>query len=445
MALPQAARIKLAAEKAKIILSANPETKLIPDSSSGESLPILTLTQEALLKLIDPYLTRSLNFVDRAINKAEAKKGVRREDIHAILLVGGSSKIPKVKTLLLDYFKKEESFVSADADPDAVVARGAAILARQFAPSPPPFDIRKPLDGGLASTAIEDRVTIRLITEHSLGVAVQDGRFVKVVDQGTNIPVSITDSNYTNAGPTDFIVVEIYQGEGEYYRDNTRIGTVKLGPMEPREQGFHRFAVTFALDQNGLLTVTVHHVNTDRKYVAEIKQNTAVGGVDALAAMRNKLLRMYVGVVASKPDEPPPPPVVAPVGAAAQPAPGAPQPAAGQTGSAAPQAAGAAGQAAPPGGAPAGTQPAPQPAAGTTPPQAGTPEGVLPKPVEVPAELKRLVRKAAKQLEKAHDPKLAAAYNALVAALNAKQTEEEIEDLADELEDVTNDARQRTP
>ncbi|HEY7544278.1 MAG TPA: Hsp70 family protein, partial [Blastocatellia bacterium] len=159
--------IKLNAEKTKIELSTFASAKMPLLELKPDSPPVLELTREKFEELIDPLLGKSLSYVDTAIKMAEEKRGVRREDIDAILLVGGSSRIPKVKTRLLDYFQKDESFVRANLDPDAVVARGAAMLALRFMPSPPPFDITHSPDASQINTLAEDELKILYITEHS--------------------------------------------------------------------------------------------------------------------------------------------------------------------------------------------------------------------------------------------------------------------------------------
>ena len=166
--------------------------------------------------MIEPLLNKSLSYVDQALNMAEQKGGLKRDQIDAILLVGGSSKIPRVKAKLLDYFQKEESFVRDDCDPDAVVARGAALVAPRFQPSPPPFDIgrKRPWEASIAPPT-RRLPAIQLITEHSLGVGVQDNLFHPIIRQGARIPTQIMDPNFTNGDSYRTVDVSRLSGGGE--------------------------------------------------------------------------------------------------------------------------------------------------------------------------------------------------------------------------------------
>ena len=317
------ADLKLKAEQAKIILSNATSTSIsFPELMSDLHLqtpPILPLSREKFEELIGGHLRRSLNYVDEAIKKAGESKSVRREDISAIILVGGSSKIPRVKSLLLDYFQQGADFVKADADPDQIVARGAAIEAFKYQPSPPPFDPRRPMDNAsLMNNEAEGLSDVFHITEHTLSVGVQGGRVARIITQGTNIPTEVTKDDFTNAGPTDTIPVPVFQGESQFQAECTQIGIVPITDLEPLAEGKHRFAVTFKLDMSGLLTAAVRQVSTGQLWRASFQHKAGVGGLDAIAALRNKLLGMYAGNV-SAPAPPMPvvqPPFPAPVAAA---------------------------------------------------------------------------------------------------------------------------------
>lgn len=423
------ARLKLHAEETKILLSTYPSAKLplvdvLDPRLSGPAS--LELTREKFEELIERYLTDSIRFVDIAIQAAE-KKGVRREDIDAILLVGGSSKIPKVRAELLDYFQKDENFVRADLNPDAVVARGAAKLALKFGPNPPPFEINRPTDTGLVNREADDELDIHLITEHTLGVAIQNNLFDPIVHQGMHIPVEVVQDHYTNAGPSEHVEVRVYQGEGHYCYENSFIGTVFLGAMEPKPQGHHKFAVTFKLDVNGLLTAIVHHINENKTYQARFEHKTGIGGFEALARMRQKLLGYYeVGFPARAPLEPFPP----------QPEPGArytPPPASPFGAGAEPAAAGA-----PP---PSGPELPPTPPGA---PAESKPPALIEAQGEVPEPFKSVLRRAHKLLLGHPHKQLLKSFNAFTTALNQGVTGEDLEDLAHDLEHDYHDARTKT-
>jgi molecular chaperone DnaK (HSP70) len=413
--------VKYYAEQLKIDLSAYPEGQMELSELRPDNPPIITLKRERFQELIEENLSKSLNFVTEAIEIAEKEKNVSAEEIDAILLVGGSSKIPYVKEKLLEYFEKDEGFVKDNLNPDTVVARGAAILAKRYKPSTPPFDVAREID--TSQTAIDDDdVIVHHITEHSLGVGVQDNRVVKIIPRGTNIPASITQSNYTNPDNAEHILAQVYQGEAEYIFDNELIGIVEIGPMDRQPAGFHTFEVTFALDQSGLLTAVVNHLNEGRTYAAKFEQPTGVGGIEAVAAIRDKILKMYKPDVVPIPPEPPE--AATPNSQAsmeAEPAPPVP--------------------------------PIPTPVV----PEAEAPKAVAPeaatlepttvellKPVaEVPEAYKRIVRRAAKHLRESPAPALLNAFNAFVSSLNKGADPADLDDLGDELEDAYFESRSR--
>ena len=277
-------RVKAAAEAAKRELSLRATTSI----GLGEDLPVLELDRATFEDEIKPILDRSLHQVGQALQEAQ-KKGVNRADINAVLLVGGSTRIPRIKQMLLDYFEQDAGFVRADANPDTLVARGAAIQANRFAPSES-FDIKTSSSAGL-STEDQD-YAITLITEHTLGVGVEGGGFDPLIERGTKIPARKTKS-YTNGENVENIAATIYQGESEYVYENTLIGTIHLDGIEPRPRNHHTFDITFMLDVNGLLAVQVIHANTGQEYQATFDQSTSIGQVDELEQSRLALLKLF--------------------------------------------------------------------------------------------------------------------------------------------------------
>lgn len=485
------ARIKDRAEFAKKALSFAEKTTLDLAFLRNLSIPNLDLTRAIFLELIEPLLRKSLSYVDRALDAAASQKGLNRNEIDAILLVGGSSKIPHVKSLLLDYFQKDENFVRTEVNADTVVARGAAIIAHQFAPTPGPFDIRRRKEATLINTEANDVQDTHMITEHSLGIGIDHGQVSRVVDQGTSIPIECRKGGFTNSGTSPYIPVPVFQGEGKFHHENTLIGTLQIGPMEPKPAGFHQFEVVFNLDKNGLLNMKINHLNETKTYEAHFDQKTGVGGDEALIAFRNRLLAMYAGSQgpSARDYEPPPPPQPAtwpggypwPEQKQSPPAwnpavPDARQPG-GYTAPAHVPSPGSHGYSGgpPPGAAPyplAGTMPGPAapppncgpvgtalPASGpaavasATAPAAQVAQipptgeqtaipGLIEPLVPVPEQFKQVVRRSRKQLTKNPDLKLLAALNAFIDALNRGVGGVELEDIGDDLADRFDAARE---
>jgi len=132
------------------------------------------------------------------------------------------------------------------------------------------------------------------ITEHTLGIGIQDNLVARIVDVGSNIPCEVKRDGFTNDGPTENIPVAVYQGEGKYTYENTLIGTLQIGPMESKPAKHHNFEVVFKIDENGLIYMTIIHVNEGKTYEAQFEQKTGVGGDKALIAFRKKLLNIYL-------------------------------------------------------------------------------------------------------------------------------------------------------
>uniref|UniRef100_A0AAU2VF71 Hsp70 family protein n=1 Tax=Streptomyces sp. NBC_00003 TaxID=2903608 RepID=A0AAU2VF71_9ACTN len=412
-------RIKAAAEVAKRELSLRATTTI--DLGGGAPLELDRAGFEAL---IQPILDRSLHQVDEALRFARTAKGVERDHINAVLLVGGSTRIPRVKQMLLDYFDQDEGFVRGDANPDTLVARGAAIVANRFEPSPA-FDLTTRPNA--ERSAEEQDYTVTLITEHTLGVGVQQGRFNALIPRGTKIPARQVKT-YTNPEQAQRIEAAIYQGEGEYVYDNALIGTIHLDEIEPRPEGYHQFEVEFSLDVNGLLGVQVTHTNTGREYQATFDQSTTIGKVDELAERRAVLVDLYAtvrpGGAAPRRDHTGPDagsdagpgaftvPRPVPVPTAAAPLPG-----------------------------PVVSVPEPVPSPVPVPAPAPVPVAET-DPGDVPAEYRRVVKKALRAAKDGQAPgALTDALGAFLDGVRAGADEDTLDDLADRLEDAYDDSR----
>jgi hypothetical protein len=343
----------------------------------------------------------------------------------------------------MDYFGEGEEFVRGDLDPASVVARGAALLARRYTPTDHAYDVHRRPDASLVDLEAQRDLDIRLITEHSLGVGVHGDRVVRLIERGLTLPTSHTKPDFTNPGPVEYVRAPVFQGEGETIYENTLIGEVVLGPMQPLATGSHHFEVTFVLDESGLLLVTVKHLETEKEYQAKFEHGTTVEGDDALEAMRGRLLNLYQpmslaveepAAATTAPETPgsyaPPPPTGT---ATVEPAPVS-------AGAPAPEGAGQ--------GAATAVAPAPEgagqgAATAVAPAPADTAEEVVRPTVDVPDQFKQVVRRARKQLVKHADPDLQQAFNAFVSALNEGRPEEDLIELGDDLADAFDDARVR--
>ncbi|MFH1464835.1 MAG: Hsp70 family protein, partial [Pseudomonadota bacterium] len=293
--------IKSHAELAKISLSTAPQTTMAVGELGPAGPGALTLTRETFEALIGELIERSLHKVEESVNAAEAN-GAPRDSITAILLVGGSSKIPLVQRKLQEHFERDESFIRSDADPDLVVARGAAFLAHRFQPTAPPFDMKKRGDLKLNPEAALMDVTVNLIAEHTLGVGVgvSGGRTEvhHIIPRGTTIPVTRRNpESYTNPDYGTNLQAKIYQGESKNPKENTQIGTVYIQEIPPAPAGAHHFNVEFSLSESGLLSVKVVHIETGTESSAQFEHKSGIGQADSLEIRRLALLEMYAGTI----------------------------------------------------------------------------------------------------------------------------------------------------
>jgi molecular chaperone DnaK (HSP70) len=283
-------RLKAAAETAKRELATYEETELAVPARDGAAEVRLPLGRATFESLITDLLRGSLSSVDDALSMA-AKKGVTAGDVDAVLLVGGSTRITMVKRMLLEHFGRTGDFVRSDANPGTIVARGAAIVANRFAPSDD-FDLRRRPDAGQVNEDQDEDLDITYITEHTLGVGIQDGLVDALIPRGENIPRRATKV-YTNPEGATSLQCPVFQGESRFEYENEKVGTVLLEDIEARPAGFHQFEVTFALDINGLLDVHVKHVQSGREFRGAFEQSTQIGQSSRLATLRQELLDLY--------------------------------------------------------------------------------------------------------------------------------------------------------
>jgi molecular chaperone DnaK len=225
------------------------------------NIPISRLTFETLIR---PLLDRSFACLDEAIRSAYESNGVEREEIEQVLLVGGSTRIACIKPLLADHLGLEPRDIRSDISPDEVVARGAGMVAREFEPHDAYEGEDVAIDLGTSPAAASGGLVLQDVTSHTLGILVNEGDFFPVLDKDSRIPTDRTRSNLTNADAFKTVDVLIFQGEHPVAFDNTLIGTLPIELPEPKERGYYRFEVTFALDVDGLLSVAVKCLNDNQ-------------------------------------------------------------------------------------------------------------------------------------------------------------------------------------
>jgi molecular chaperone DnaK len=247
-------RLKEAAEKAKIELSTLLETEinlpfLTADASGPKHLNI-KLTRARFEQMVDDILQRAVGPCKQAL----ADAGVTPKDIDEVVLVGGSTRIPKVQQMVRELFGKEPN---RSVNPDEVVAIGAAV------------------QGGVLGGEVKD-VLLLDVTPLSLGIETLGGVFTKLIDRNTTIPTRKSEVFSTAADSQTSVEIKVYQGERAMARDNRLLGVFQLVGIPPAPRGIPQIEVTFDIDANGILNVTAKDRATNNEQKITITSSSGL-------------------------------------------------------------------------------------------------------------------------------------------------------------------------
>ncbi len=429
------ARIKREAELRKRELSTSTSTMLSLPYLTGQLSVNVPLSRSTFEGLIGDLLQKSLDCLDEAMQSAYQSNGISQNEIEQVLLVGGSSRVACIRPMLAEHMGMELQDVRNDIDPDEVVSRGAAIVAMRFHPKDA-FEgeevvidmstVEGQAEAELATTQAA-AIVLNDVTSHSLGIMVNEGDFFPLIAKDSVIPARREQDGFTNAGRTRMIEVMIFQGESLNALDNTLIGKLPIPLPEERERGYYQFQVTFALDRDGLLNVTVLCLNDQSLWDTKVQCNVRASRdvIDKSAqhlqdVMAGKAEEQAAEPQAFRPGSVPPPPQ-----RSAVPVPTPPR----QQASAQP--------------APQPSQPAQQPAPSPQPAQAAQPApstGSLPMPPEnTPENHRALLRRSYKKLNQlpVSDPNYRKLYNAYVAFVEAVMSgDPDLDDYAFDLNEL---------
>ena len=236
-------RLKESAEKAKIELSSTMETEInlpfITADQSGPKHLVMKLTRSKFEALTEPILKRLMPPVEKAIKDA----GLEPKDIDELVLVGGSTRIPKVQEMVKKYFGKDPN---KSVNPDEVVGIGAAVQA------------------GVLSGEKKD-ILLLDVTPLTLGIETLGGVFTEMIGRNTTIPTRKSEIFSTASDNQTSVEVHVMQGERQMAGDNKTLGKFHLVGIPPAPRGVPQVEVTFDIDANGIVNVSAKDVGTGRE------------------------------------------------------------------------------------------------------------------------------------------------------------------------------------
>ena len=255
-------RLKEAAEKAKIELSSAATTEInqpfiTARMEGGATTPlhlVETITRADLEKLVQPLIDRTLDPCKKALKDA----GLKAEDVADVVLVGGMTRMPRVREVVKEFFGREPH---TGVNPDEVVAMGAAIQA------------------GVLQGDVKD-VLLLDVTPLSLGHETLGGVFTRMIDRNTTIPTKKSQTFSTADDNQNAVTIRVFQGEREMASDNKMLGQFDLVGIPPAPRGVPQIEVTFDIDANGIVHVTAKDKGTGKEQQIRIQASGGLSDAD---------------------------------------------------------------------------------------------------------------------------------------------------------------------
>src|SRR5919106_1587540 len=255
-------RLKEAAEKAKIELSSAQTTEInqpfiTARMEGGATTPlhlVETITRADLEKLVDDLIQRTIEPCKKALKDA----GVDAKDIAEVVLVGGQTRMPRVRERVKEFFGRDPH---TGVNPDEVVAMGAAIQA------------------GVLQGDVKD-VLLLDVTPLSLGIETLGGVFTRMIDRNTTIPTKKSQIFSTAEDNQNAVTIRVFQGEREMAADNKLLGQFDLMGIPPAPRGMPQIEVTFDIDANGIVSVTAKDKATGKEQQIRIQASGGLSDAD---------------------------------------------------------------------------------------------------------------------------------------------------------------------
>ncbi len=251
-------RLKEAAEKAKIELSSAQTTEVnlpfITADATGPKHLVKAISRADLEKLVEGLITRTLE----PCKKALADAGLKADGIDEVVLVGGMTRMPRVREVVKNFFGQEPQ---TGVNPDEVVAMGAAIQA------------------GVLQGDVKD-VLLLDVTPLSLGIETLGGVFTRMIDRNTTIPTKKSQTYSTADDNQNAVTIRVFQGEREMAADNKILGQFDLIGIPPAPRGVPQIEVTFDIDANGLVNVSAKDKGTGKEQQIKIQASGGLSDSD---------------------------------------------------------------------------------------------------------------------------------------------------------------------